>query len=323
MDLGTRNRRSLLRDTAALSVGAALIGFPPLVNAQSGDATPSPTLGDTLDLTAPGDRNGEFLDISDGARIFYEVSGEGDPMLLLHGYPLSGALFARNRDALAEQYQVITVDHRGYGLSEAPAVPDDVSLYASDALAVLDELGVQQAIIGGHSMGGAITFEIYRTDPDRFRAMMLIDTIAAPANLIEAALWQGFAAEAQQNGISMAYIDSLIKDMLSGDTRVNQPEQAAYLTQVVKQVTVDGAIGGATVLANRSDNTELLAQITVPTLVFVGVEDSIYPVMISQMMADAIPDATLVTIPGAAHAAIFEAPDESSQAILDWAMGLS
>lgn len=299
------------------------MGIAPTVSAQDGTPTASPVAASDLGLPEPGAREGDYLETSDGARVFYEVSGEGDAMLLLHGYPLSGALFARNRDALAEQYQVITVDHRGYGLSEAPAVPDDVALYASDALAVLDELGVQQAIIGGHSMGGPITFEMYKTDPDRFRAMMLIDTIAAPANDIEAALWQGFADEAQQNGISMAYIDSLIKDMLSGETRVNQPEQAAYLTQVVKQVSVDGAVGGAMVLANRPDNTELLAQISVPTLVYVGVEDSIYPVSISQMMADTIPDSTLVTIPGAAHAAIFEAPDESSQAILDWASGLS
>jgi hypothetical protein len=65
---------------------------------------------------------GEYLEVN-GARIFYQVLGAGEPMLLLHGYPLSGALFARNRDVLAERYRVITVDHRGYGKSQVPAVP--------------------------------------------------------------------------------------------------------------------------------------------------------------------------------------------------------
>jgi pimeloyl-ACP methyl ester carboxylesterase len=57
--------------------------------------------------------------------------------VLLHGYPLSGALFARNRDVLAEQYRVVTLDHRGFGQSQAPGVPADISIYAQDALDVL------------------------------------------------------------------------------------------------------------------------------------------------------------------------------------------
>lgn len=309
-----------MRDAVALSAGAALAGTAPSVYAQS-SATPAET-PQGVTLPEPTDREGEFLDV-DGARIFYQVAGEGDPMLLLHGYPLSGALFSRNREALAEQYQVITVDHRGYGMSEAPGVPDDVAVYASDAMAVLDELGVDQAIIGGHSMGGPITFEMYQMAPARFRAMMLIDTIAAPASIIEAALWNGFAEEAEQNGISTTYVNFLIKEMLSGDTRVNQPELVQYLSTVVEQASVDAAIGGAIALATRPDYTDLLGQIEVPTLVYVGVEDTVYPVAISRSMAEAIPNSTLVTISDAAHAAVFEAPERTNEEILNWANQLS
>ena len=101
-------------------------------------------------------------------------------MLLLHGYPLSGALFSRNREALAAQYQVITADHRGYGMSEAPGTPDDVAVYASDAMAVLDELGVDQAIIGGHSMGGSITFEMYQMAPTRGNSSVICRPVIDP-----------------------------------------------------------------------------------------------------------------------------------------------
>lgn len=314
------SRRKFLYQSAAASAGVALLGTAPRVSAQSESATPA-VPASPVALEDPTAREGEFLEV-DGGRIFYQVTGEGDPMLLLHGYPLSGALFSRNRDMLAEQYQVITVDHRGYGMSETSDVPSDVATYASDAMAVLDELGVEQAIIGGHSMGGPITFEMYQAAPERFRAMILIDTIAAPASLVEQGLWQGFVNEVEQNGISTVYINNLIKDMLSGDTRVNQPELVQYLTTVVEQVSEESAIGGAMALASRPDYTDLLGQIEVPALVYVGVADSIYPVPISQMIADAIPDSTLVTIPGASHAAIFEAPEESTQAILDWASGI-
>lgn len=321
MTLGTKNRRAFLQTSAVAAAGIGLMGTARAASAQ--DATPMASVAGELGLPDPASRQGQYLDTADGASIFYQVTGEGEPLLLLHGYPLSGALFARNVEVLSQEYQVITVDHRGYGLSLTPAVPDNVAIYASDAMAVLDELGIDQAIIGGHSMGGPITFEMYQMAPERFRGMILIDTIAAPASPIEAGLWNGFIAEVEQLGISMAYVNNLIKEMLSGDTRLNQPEQAQYLATVVQQASVESAIGGATALANRPDYTDLLGQIEVPTLVYTGIEDTVYPFPVSQMLAEAIPNSTLATIPGASHAAIFEAPDESNQAILDWARQIS
>jgi 3-oxoadipate enol-lactonase len=79
------------------------------------------------DLQSPSERVDEYFETEDGARIFYEVAGNGPPMLLLHGYPLSGALFARVRDTLQGDHTVLTVDYRGYGLSEAPGTPGDVA----------------------------------------------------------------------------------------------------------------------------------------------------------------------------------------------------
>ena len=111
--------------------------------------------------------------------------------------------------------------------------------------------------------------------------------------------------------------------MLSGDTRMNQPELVQYLSTVVEQASVEAAIGGALALANRPDYTDLLGQIEVPTLVYVDVEDTAYPVAASRSMAEAIPNSTIVTISDAAHAAVFEAPERTNEEILTWASGLS
>ena len=299
--------------------GVTLAGFAVTTTGCNFDDDNGP-LG-PVTLPSPTERQGEFAEVN-GARIFYQVAGEGEPMLLLHGYPLSGALFVRVRDELARRYRVITLDHRGYGMSTAPGVPDTIAVYAQDALDVLTAIGVEQAIVGGMSMGGPITFEMYQRAPERFRGMMLIDTIAAPAGPAEAGLWNGVAEMAQQEGVD-SLPAFLIKDMLSGDTRVQQPDLVGFLTAVINQASLDAAVGGARALATRPDFRPLLPQIQVPTLVYVGVEDTIYPVAIAQMMADAIPDSTLVTIPGAAHAAIFEAPERSVRAILNWAGGIA
>lgn len=263
---------------------------------------------------------GGFLDVN-GARIAYTSVGTGTPMLLLHGYPLSGELFARNRDALvAAGYRVITLDHRGYGNSTAPASqPGSIPTYAQDALAVMDQLGVPKAIIGGMSMGGPIVFEMYRQAPQRFLGMLLIDTIAAPAAPSEAGLWRGVAEQAQTQGVP-SLVPVLIKDMLTGPTRVNNAGNLVpYLSSIVEQSSLTAAVAGAQALANRPDSRPTLPTITVPTLVIVGIEDTIYPVMVSQSMQQAIPNARLAILPNAAHAAILENAPAANKAILSWA----
>ena len=254
-----------------------------------------------------------------GAQIHYVSVGQGTPMLLLHGYPLSGELFSRNRDALAAAgYRVITIDHRGYGRSVAPANnPGDLKTYAADALGVMDQLGVPKAIIGGMSMGGPIAFEMWRTAPQRFSGLILINTIANPAGIVEQHIWKGMAEKASTFG-AQSLAPELLKDMLTGQTRMNRPADAAFLTGIVKQATVAADVAGATVLATRPDAVPTLRTITVPTLIIEGVEDTVYPPEFSMKIMQNVPGSKLVLIPGAAHAAIFEKADAANRAIIDW-----
>lgn len=183
----------------------------------------SSTLLSTAHAGGMSGRQEGNLDVN-GASIHYVSVGQGTPMLLLHGYPLSGELFSRNRDALAAAgYRVITIDHRGYGQSTAPAAdPGSLQTYASDALAVMDKLNVPRAIIGGMSMGGPIAFEMYRTAPQRFLGLILIDTIANPAGIVEQHIWKGMAQKASTYG-PQSLAPELLKDMLTGATRMNRP----------------------------------------------------------------------------------------------------
>ena len=254
-----------------------------------------------------------------GAQIHYVSVGNGTPMLLLHGYPLSGELFARNRDALAAAgYRVITIDHRGYGQSTAPAsAPGDLQTYASDALGVMDQLNIPKAIIGGMSMGGPIAFEMWRTAPQRFTGLILIDTLANPAGIVEQNIWKGMAQKATMYG-PQSLAPELLKDMITGQTRMSRPGDTKALTQIVSQASVAADVAGAMVLATRPDSVPTLKTITVPTLIIEGVEDTVYPPEFSMKMQQNIAGSKLVLIPGAAHAAIFEKAAAANRAIIDW-----
>ena len=245
-----------------------------------------------------------FVERPDGARIYYQVQGEGAPMMLIHGYPLNSGLFRDNVSALAEAgYQVVTPDLRGFGQSEAPDGSATIQIYAEDMLAVMDELGIDQTVALGMSMGGWTLFEMYAQAPERFTGLVFNDTAAVPAPTAEAALWRGVGQQAEESGVDTV-VPFLIKDMFTGETRTNNTELVDYLGGLMSEASVNGFQGGGEALAVREDNTDVYASITVPTLILFGIEDTLTPVALANAMNDAIADSTLEIIDGASHASI-------------------
>ncbi len=252
------------------------------------------------------------------AAIAYRMQGHGPAMMLVHGFPLSGELFAKNRAALARRYTVVTPDLRGFGSSTTPDSKGGVQLYAKDMLAVMDHLRIKRAIIGGMSMGGPVVLEMYREAPQRFRGMILIDSTSSPANDVEKAQWPGFGRQARDKGVA-SMIPVLMPNMLTGPTRAANPGLVSYLGGIVKKGSVNAAVAGGDTLANRPDSRPTLAHIKVPVLFVVGSDDPIYPVEMDQKMHQDTPGSRLVVVPGAAHAAIIEKPEACNRVIEAWA----
>ena len=253
-----------------------------------------------------------------GATIFYQVTGTGTPLILIHGYPLSGALYQYQQTGLASRFQVITLDLPGFGRSSAPIGVGSTALYAQYVLALMGHLGISKAIIGGHSMGGIITQEIYREAPSRFLGMILIDTIAMGASAIEQGEWAGYAVQAGTGGVP-SIINTITPQLLTGTTRLNNQVATLGIEDIIAEGAVSGAYAGAETLAIRPDYTPQLATIAVPTLVIEGVDDPVYAFPIAQGLHAAIPGSTLALIPGAAHVSIYEQPAAANAAILNWA----
>lgn len=252
------------------------------------------------------------------ATIAYRVQGHGPAMMLIHGYPLSGELFAKNRAALSRRYTVVTPDLRGFGSSTTPDSKGGVELYAKDMLAVMDHLNIKKAIIGGMSMGGPVVFEMYREAPQRFRGMILIDSNAAPANDVEKAQWPGFGKQARDYGVA-SMIPVLMPQMLTTATRMGNPALVKFIGGIVKKGTVNAAVAGGDTLASRPDSRPTLAHVKVPVLIVVGADDPLYAIELQKMMRSSRPGTKLVVVPGAAHAAIIEKPEACNRAIESWA----
>lgn len=258
-----------------------------------------------------------FADIN-GARIHCEIAGDGTPLVLIHGYPLSNNLFNQQQKELSKSFKVITLDLRGFGRSTTPNDQGSIETYARDVLALLDMLGIEKAIIGGHSMGGFTTLELYKQAPDRFLGMLLIDTAAIAAAPFEQGLWNGYAEQVRTLGVS-SIVASIVPEMLTGRERKKNPALATYLGGEIEKASANGAVGGAIALATRSDYVALLPSIVVPALIIVGIEDTLTPVPLSEQLKMGIPNSTLAVIRGGSHAVIIEDADRANRAIRQWA----
>src|ERR1700730_5118305 len=108
-----------------------------------------------------------------GARIYWDEQGEGEPVLLIMGLGYPSAMWYRTRPLLAARYRTIALDNRGVGRSDVPPGPYPISLMASDAAAVLDASGVESAHLFGVSMGGMIAQEFALQYPKRVLSLIL------------------------------------------------------------------------------------------------------------------------------------------------------
>lgn len=131
-----------------------------------------------------------------GNQVFYKAHGSGQPLLLIHGYPLNGEVFKNNR--MLSGYRVITLDLPGFGMSKlAPGEAVSIENYAQTVLGFMDALKLDRAVVGGMSMGGMTALQMYKSAPERFSGLILIDTTAEPAGVAEAAMWRGTAQQAK------------------------------------------------------------------------------------------------------------------------------
>jgi pimeloyl-ACP methyl ester carboxylesterase len=256
-----------------------------------------------------------------GTTLHYEESGQGTPIVLLHGFPLDSRVWEKQRSALSDRFRVITADLRGFGKS-ASADAFTLAALADDAHALLAAIGALPAVLGGLSMGGYVSLEYVKKYPSDLRGLMLIDTKAegdtpegkeARNKMIDLVRTKGSAAVAEQ----------MMPKMLPPEAIASRPELVRQLRSIMEScppLTIEHALSA---MRDRPDHTADLASIAAPTLIVVGDADAITPPKAAQTMHDGIPKSQLVVIKGAGHMTPMEQPEQVNRAIRDFATHLA
>jgi pimeloyl-ACP methyl ester carboxylesterase len=226
----------------------------------------------------------------EGVGLACHVEGSGPAVLMTHGFASSSHMFAANAEALAADHTVVTWDLRGHGGSDSP---DDATRYSiasalGDMLALLDHVGADRAVLVGHSLGGYLSLAFHAARPERVRALVLVGT------------GPGFRKEEARRG----WNDMAERFAEGFDRRgLDAHRGSDEFDPSVHRHGGAGLARAARGILTQHDSSVIdsLPRIGVPTLVVVGERDDPF-VAGSRYMADKIPGASLVVVPGAGHA---------------------
>ncbi len=249
-----------------------------------------------------------------GIRLAYTDQGEGTPLVFIHAFPLSKAMWQPQVKALAKSNRVMTLDLLGHGESDTILWNWSLDDYAKDILEFLDYLEIPQAVFIGLSMGGYTLFSMYRQYPERVQALILANT-RAQADTEEGETGRRAMAQIAFKNGATAIADMMIPKLLAPITIEKRPEIVEQVRQMILQTPAAGIVVDLMAMASRLDSTHLLSEITCPTLILVGKEDQATPITESEYIAQRISGSTFITIPQAGHLSNLEQPEAFNQAI--------
>jgi 3-oxoadipate enol-lactonase len=228
-------------------------------------------------------------------------------LVLIHGFPLSARMWAPQLELAGHGWRVVAPQLRGFDGPPGDSVATTVDDYAGDLIDLLDALEIEQAVVGGLSMGGYIAFAMFRHAPRYFRAMILADT-RAEADTPEGVEGRKRMVQLVRDRGAEAVAEEMLPKLLGPSTRAARPDVAATLRNLILSNSADTIVGALMALMTRPDSTPLLSQVHCPTLVVVGDEDALTPRACSEAIQHGIAGAQLAIVPQAGHMSNMEQP---------------
>jgi pimeloyl-ACP methyl ester carboxylesterase len=250
---------------------------------------------------------------------YYELHGDGEPLLLIRGLGSTCDGFKAQVEGLSPHFRVISFDNRCVGRTEQPQQPFTISDMADDTAALLDSIGIESTHVFGVSLGGMVAQELVLRHPARVRKLALACTHAGPRTAVRSPDWAVRIfnesrdmprADALRHSVPLLFarntVDQqpeLVEETLAVMAQNNQPK-SSYLLQL-------GAV-------MQHDTVDRLGQITHPTLVLTGTEDTLVDPGNSRLIAKLIPASRLLEFEETGHVFFTEKAAEVNRALIDF-----
>lgn len=250
-------------------------------------------------------------------QLYTRSAGTGLPVVLLHAFPLSSAMWLAQREGLAKACRVVTPDLRGFGGSRLGDEEPSLDLMADDVARLLDDEGIERAVVGGLSMGGYVTMAFCRRHPDRVLGVILADTKAG-ADPSPARENRERIARAVLSDGSEVLVSEVLPALIGPTTKERRAMVFGRVKGLVQSAPPGAVAWAQRAMAARPDSFDTLSALKVPVLVVVGEEDELSPPAEAEAMARAVPDGRLEIIPKAGHLSAVEQPEAFNAAVTEF-----
>jgi len=257
----------------------------------------------------------DVVDVN-GTRLYYESAGSGDAVVFIHGFTLDTRMWDDQFVPLAQHFQAIRYDMRGFGKSALPT--DEPYSHVGDLSALLDRLDIDQAHVVGLSKGGAVALDFALTYPHRARSLALIDTVlggfswSPEATARDRLVWR----RAREAGIPAAKESWLAHPLFAPAHR--QASVAARLAQIVGEYSGWHFVNRNPEQGLEPPAAQRLQELHMPVLAIVGEQDIPDFLRITELLCQQVPQARKLVVPGVGHMANMEAPEQVTGALVEF-----
>lgn len=249
-------------------------------------------------------------------KLSYTDVGRGRPIILIHPFPTDQSLWQPQRDGLKSHFRVITIDLLGFGKSK-PVDGKAVTMtqYAEQVRELMDELHLENAIIGGESMGGYIALAFLAKYPQRVNGLILSDTQSIADSEEAKAKREVTAVDVLTNGTA-GLINGFLPKALSPSA---SDETRAYLKTILDAQSSFAMASALRGMALRSDLSQVFADYPMlPVLIITGTDDVVISPSQSDAMYQLARNSELIKIEKAGHLSSLEKPEEWNRAVIDY-----
>ncbi len=250
-------------------------------------------------------------------KMVFEDIGKGSPVVLIHAFPLSREMWElQTRELARHGFRVILPDLPGFGENNSDkrfSIPE----IANQVAEMLESLKIDKAIVGGLSMGGYVAFELFRLIPEKLAALILCDTTYLADTDEKRNSRFSLISKVEKHG-SQALIENMLPNLISEQTKHNNPSLYAELQETFTKVNPDSIINALHSLAERNDSSDVIRQISVPTLLIFGEFDKVTGLENGREMNQIINGSELVVIENAGHFSNLEQPEKFNAALLNF-----
>lgn len=253
-----------------------------------------------------------------GAKLYYEDTGEGKPIVFLHGYVGDIEDWRAQINFFSKKYRCLALDQRGRGKGVAPKTPDKYTydLFVDDVYKWLKKIKVDKFVLDGHSLGGMITQGFYFAHPEMIEALVLTDTSSGSSAVSEQEkkYREKLNAIALTLGTVAAFDYDYANNPATKARYTKHPETWDRMREKTRTTSPEGYVYVWMGNQNRPVFTDRLPQIKVPTQIYCGTDDTglIEP---SKLMASKIPNSEFVWIQDSGHGVMYEQPGQYNEAL--------